>query len=94
MHIPLTGREYANWNVSGAPEGAEFEVILSYPDGTDSAWLSVETVSQAHIRKLFCGPDASVGGAFELPAGTTTAVLRLTDNPEIVVRPGGEIDVS
>ena len=93
MKIPRSGREFANWTVIGAPPAAVFEAKLAYPDGTESGWLAVETVNQSLIRLLVAGPDATVGAANPLPAGSTSVLLRLTDTPEIIVRNGGDIDV-
>jgi hypothetical protein len=95
MKIPRDGREYAKWSLSGGPEGGAYEVKFDYPDNTESAWIAVETVSQSLVRILVRGPDAASGaGAVVLPLGNTSARLRLTDSPEIILRPAGEIEVS
>ena len=93
MKIPRSGREFANWSVAGAPPSAVFQAKLTYPDGSESAWLTVETVNQSRIRLLVAGPDADPGDANVLPAGGTSVILRLTDTPELVVRNGGDINV-
>ena len=95
MKIPRDGREFAKWSLSGGPEGGSYEVKFDYPDNTESEWMPVETVSQGLVRVLVRGPDGADGeGAIELPLGNTSAVLRLTDSPEIILRPAGEIEVS
>lgn len=95
MRIPRDGREYAKWTISGGPEDGTYEVKFDYPDATESDWFPVDVVTPSLVRVLLRGPDGADGeGALPLPLGNTTAVLRLTDSPEIILRPAGEIEVS
>jgi len=96
MHLDPDGREYVHWPVDGAPAGLTFEAQFTTPDGTVSGWLPMETVSATEVRALVAGPDADQGPAIiKLPRGRTFVTkIRCTDSPEIIVRPGGVIDVS
>lgn len=62
------------------------------PPPDDTAWHAAEWKTLAanpYIARLLVGPD---GGALELEAGITySAVLRVTDNPEIPIRRVGPI---
>ena len=62
-------------------------------NGTRSAWLPVQTVDADTLRILLSGADTDPGDAHVLDTGRTQAELRLTDDPDIVPRSGGVIDV-
>lgn len=91
MRLPVNGREYVTWPITGAPEGASFEV--RFTSGTTvGEWMAMESVDTG-ARVLVAGPDADPGDAVVLPEGRTHVQIRLTDNPEVVVRDASVIDV-
>lgn len=90
MRINSDGREYATWTVSGAD--ADTTLSVSFDGGT--VWNDLPlTGSTAKI--LVAGPDATANpaGTVVLTTGRNVATIRATDNPEVVIRGGGVIDV-
>lgn len=90
MNLAPDGREFANWIVTGADEDTTLEVTFN--DGT--TWHPLERTGTS-ARVLVAGPTATgnPGGTVVLAVGRNTARIRATDNPEVVVRRGGAIDV-
>ncbi len=89
MKLPSNGREYATWTATGVPGGGVLEAQFN---GTGD-WHTLEEDTPGEYRLLVAGPDADPGTAVVLTAGRNTIEIRLTDNPEIVVRSGGDIVV-
>jgi hypothetical protein len=72
--------------------GAQWDALL-FEFGTTQAEVDNGTVKLARV--LVAGPDADPGNAVVLPLNRTTPRVRLTDNPEVIVRPTeGPIDVA
>lgn len=88
MNLPRDGREYVSWPIAGQPDDATFEITFDHGE----TWLPMET-TETGARILVAGPDADAGSATVLPAGRNRPEIRLTDNPEIIVRSGGVIVV-
>ena len=91
MKIKPEGREYATWTVtaSGTVTGLE----VTFDDG--ATWTALAAVDATTFRVLVAGPDATTNpdGTVVLAAGRHFAMTRLTDNPEVIIRDGGTIDV-
>lgn len=89
--IPRAGREYVTATVDGAPDGSALEVSV---DG-GATWHPT-TRDGDTIRFLAAGPDATDNppGTIALPAGRSLVRVRLVDNPEVVIRGAGALDVS
>lgn len=83
-NLPRDGREYFTWEFTGLPEdhGA---VEASIGD----EWHALDVDGQIG-KLLVAGPDAEAGDAIVISKDTYVQV-RVTDNPEIVVRSGGWI---
>jgi hypothetical protein len=90
LRLSAEGREYASWTVTGAD--ADTTLAVTFDDG--AAWHDLE-VTGTTARVLVAGPDATGNptGTVVLAAGRNVAKIRATDNPEVVVRGGGVIDV-
>lgn len=93
------GREYLHFPVSGLPDPLEGPMEILFPPSTD--WVEMEWVISVdevwevwdgvtglptHARILVAGPDVDVGSGVALASGTTLPQLRLTSDPEIIVR--------
>jgi hypothetical protein len=87
MHMDRRGREWVSWDIDG-PAG---DVEVTFDGAT---WHPLER-DQNTVRILVAGPDATgnPAGTVALPLGRSLAVLRLVDNPEVLVRRAGPIDV-
>lgn len=91
MELHRTSREYATWTLSGAPADSPVEVSL---DG-GKTWHLCERTDEATARILLAGPEATAGvaPAVTLQPGRYRATLRVTDDPEVVVRDTGHVTV-
>ncbi len=78
MQMDRRGREWVSWDIDG-PAG---DVEVTFDGGT---WHPLERDSDT-VRILVAGPDAPGEDAVVLPLGRTVALLRLVDQPEILVR--------
>lgn len=88
MRLNPAGVEYVRWTVTDAPLDAALEVSF---DGT--TWHPLGRDGDT-VRVLLAGPDADPPpGAVVLTAGRNRATIRAADNPEVVIRDGGVIDV-
>lgn len=89
--LPLAGREYMTATITDAPT----QVIEASFDGGVTWSTTCERVDTVRVRFLAAGPNATSnpGGTVVLPAGRTVVYLRDTDNPELVIRSAGAIDV-
>ncbi len=85
------GREYLSWILSGAPTGAALEV--TFDDGV--TWHPTTRTADT-VSVLVAGPTATTNpaGTVVLPVGTHTAMVRLADTPEVVIRDGGRVHVA
>lgn len=90
MRLPNTGREYVTWTATGAPDGITLDV--TFDRGT--TWHTLERTGNT-VKALVAGPAATANpaGTIVLTLGRNTATIRATDNPEVVVRGGGVVDV-
>lgn len=83
-NLPRDGREYFTWTFTGLPEDhGAVEVNIG------GEWHALDIVGQ-NGRLLLAGPDAESGDAVVITKDAYVEV-RVTDNPEIVVRGGGWI---
>lgn len=90
VQLYASGREYIYATLTDAPEDGDIEVTT---DGT--TWHPAERIGD-DIRFLAQGPDADpITGVnvLTLPTGRTILHARLVDNPEILIRDAGYIDV-
>lgn len=90
MKLPRAGREYITGTVTGLPEGAPVEVST---DGT--TWLPGERDGD-QVRVLVAGPDVTgnPAGTLSLALGRTLLQVRAIENPEIIIRSWGAVDVA
>lgn len=94
MNLPRDGREYVNWPITGEPDDASFEIRFRLQDGANlTEWLAMESTPTG-ARILLAGPGAPAGDGLTLPQGRISALIRLQDEPETVLRSGGTIDVA
>jgi hypothetical protein len=91
MLLPPAGREYATWTVTDPPTGITLEV--SFDAG--ATWATLTAVDATTHRVLVAGPSATSNpvGTVVLAEGRNTPLIRAVDNPEVVIRDGGTIDV-
>lgn len=90
MQLSPAGREYARWTLTGADGATALEASV---DG-GTTWHPL-TVDGATVTLLVAGPDATDNpvGTVVLSAGRNHVAVRATDNPEVIIRTGGVIDV-
>lgn len=90
MRIASNGREYVSWTVTGA----EPETALAVTFDRGATWHDLDRDGNT-VKALVAGPTATANpaGTIVLTTGRNTATIRATDNPEIVVRGGGAVDV-
>jgi hypothetical protein len=90
MLLPAAGREYATWTLTDPPDGIGLEV--SFDAG--ATWAGMEVVGATH-RVLLAGPSATSNpvGTVVLALGRHFARIRAVDNPEVIIRDAGTIDV-
>lgn len=88
MKLHTSGREYVKYTVN-APAGAALSI--SFDDG--AVWYPMERPSETTARIMVAGPVATGNpeGTVVLPRGGSSAIIRLTDSPEVVVRDAGII---
>ncbi len=91
MRMDAAGREYAKWVLTGAPAGAALEV--SFDDGV--TWHPTTRTADT-VSVLVAGPEPTDNpvGTVVLPVGVHTAMVRLADTPEVVIRHGGRVHVT
>lgn len=92
MNLPPAGREFVTWPVlAGLPEDVT-AVELSVDDG--ATWATVDVID-GNVRALLAGPDVedNPDGTVVIPAGRTVVLVRLIDDPEVVIRAAGSIVV-
>lgn len=87
MRLPHDGREYARFTFTGLPADAAVEAKFG-----DGEWAALEGTGDTR-QILICGPDADIGEAVVVPA-TCVVTVRVTDNPEIVIRQGGTVAIT
>jgi hypothetical protein len=92
VHLDLEAREYITWIIDGAPADSSIEVQFRTETG-ETSWLAVERTSLTEVRILLAGPQAEPGAATVLASGRHASWLRLSDNPEIIPRYAGVIQV-
>ena len=84
-YLPRDGREYFHWTFTGLPEGAVVEAQIG------GEWRTLTMDGQSgHL--LLAGPDADPAGAVQVFVDEVV-MMRVTDNPEIIVRSGGTIQL-
>jgi hypothetical protein len=90
VRLSTTGREYASWTITGA----DTDTALSVSFDKGATWHNL-TVTGSTAKILVAGPTATDNppGTVVLTTGRNTATIRATDNPEVVVRGGGTVDV-
>lgn len=98
MDLPLDGREFARWTVSGVTLPTDPpQVAIDDGDWVDTAWAAVADATgskpKREFRLLVAGPAAVLGDAVLLAAGAHTTAVKIEDNPEIIVRDTDEITV-
>lgn len=87
--IPAAGREYVRAYLTAAPDDARLEVTL---DG-GATWHPTTRDGDV-VTFLVAGPDAAPhDDALVLPLGRTRVHVRAVDNPEVVIRLAGALDV-
>lgn len=84
-------REYLKWDLTAAPTGAALEVTFD-----DGATWHPTTRTADTVSVLVAGPAATDNptDTVVLPAGVHTAMVRLADTPEVVIRHGGRVHVA
>ena len=109
MRLPALGIEYVTFRATAdfVLDGT-LEVTITETDdepGADAswaaaAWSDVETIATNgdHVRPfeaLLAGSAVAVpGSATQLSAGVNYVWVRLTDTPEVIIRPAGRITAS
>ena len=90
MKIKPDAREYVTWPTTGAPTGATLEARFT----GDTAWHTAERIGD-DARLLVAGPQAvdNPPGTIVVTASRTFVEFRLADNPEVVIRDAGVIDL-
>lgn len=84
------GVEYITWEASGLPElPAIGEVSVSLDEG--ATWHTA-SLDGSSIKLLVAHPEAPVtdGAAVGVP-GLSRMLVKLSDNPEVVIRDGGQL---
>jgi len=87
--LPHDGREYFHWPVDGLPaDGVALEVFLA------GAWHPLTIASdRKSVSILLQGPDVDVSdpSAVTIPTDQSRIRIRAVDNPEVIVRGGGDL---
>lgn len=91
IRLPSAGREYLTFAFDGLPADPAPNVEVQFPPAT--SWHALTMTGTAGTI-LVAGPTADATGAVVLPLGRTLPVVRVTDNPEIIMRGVGLILVS
>lgn len=84
--LPRAGREYFHWTFTGLPGGAVVEASIG------GSWHPL-TIDGTSGRILLAGPDADATDAVQVLVDEFVT-MRVTDNPEIVIRDGGWITLA
>lgn len=93
MQLSRFSREFARWDFTGVPDGAANPEVFLEGEWHAMEWVD-GTGGERSARILVAGPDADPGTAVVLSARRHITRVRLTDNPEVIVREGeGSIDV-
>ena len=91
MILSRAGREYAHlpYTADADMTGLDVEV------GVNGAWYDADDVTLTEVIVLVAGPDAAGNpdGTIVLRAGVNRLQVRFPDNPEIIIRDGGVINV-
>ena len=89
--LPAAGREYLTATLTDAP--ADVDVQVSFDDG--DTWHDT-TRTDDTISVLIAGPDAESNPVetVVLPRGRSRVSVRAVDNPEVVIRHAGAVDVA
>lgn len=76
-------RKYFTWTLTGVPEGV-LTAAVSFDDG--ATWTSAG-INAGAVKLLLAGPDADpeATGAVVLAAGTYFPLIKVEDNPEIII---------
>lgn len=107
MKLPASGTEYyeftatADFELDGTPEvfiSSDQDYPAAGASWTAATWADVETIATNgdHVRAfiaLLAGSavDPVPVGATQLVVGTNYAFFRLTDSPEVIIRPAGRV---
>lgn len=88
--LPAAGREYLTATLTEAPEATELEVSFDEGDTWHETTRDGDTVTV-----LVAGPDSEDDpvGTVALPLGRSRVSLRVVDEPEVLIRFAGAIDV-
>ena len=104
QRIDRSSREYAQASVRASVQGEPYnptadavEFAFTAESGRPTTWYpggwdgtEPRPPGNAYIAHCLVGP----GGTVELPAGTYTMWIRITDNPEIPVIPFGLLTIT
>lgn len=85
MRLPVDGREYAHFTFDGLPDDVTPAAEI---EGT---WHDLTLIGDVWSLLVY-GPDAPAGDGVEVTADTSVRV-RVTDNPEIIIRGAGRINL-
>lgn len=93
MQLDMSGREFAHFPL-GANAPAEAALDVSFDHG--KTWYPVTRIDASTGRVQVAGPTSTdnPAGTIVLAAGQNPATLRLSANPEVVIRPAGSIFVT
>lgn len=91
MQIKSAGREFATWTITASEPVTALEV--SFDAG--ATWIAMTTIDATTFQILVAGPDADSNpiGTVVLALGLNFAQIRVIDNPEIIIRDAGTINV-
>lgn len=89
MKLPRNGREYGRWQVTTTDTLTNFQVQLTPTD----PWVNA-TYSNGEVRLLVYGPDFPDTSMGVPVVRDCTPAVRCTDNPEIVIRSAGRIELT
>ena len=92
MRLHRAGREYVKIPLEGLPDPAPAAVQVQFDDG--GTWYNA-TIDGTDAVLLIAGPDATdnPAGTVVLSSGRHLPLMRTVDNPEVVIRVTGPIDV-
>lgn len=90
MQMQREGREWVSWDLAEPPAGP---LEVSFDGGEQ--WHDMERDGDT-VRVLIAGPEAGTNpaGTVPLPLGRSVATIRMVDDPEILVRRAGPIDIT
>ena len=91
MILNRAGREYAYLPYTADEDvtGLDVEVFAN------GAWYGADDVTATDVIVLVAGPDAADNppGTIVLVPGANRLLVRFPDNPEVIVRDGGVVNV-